>query len=222
MVGTDTRVSVREVKEETYRALRAAGYPWGEAQAAGRLVAQAELLWGTGVAMAVADTGRWFVTRRGLRMTTGNSGVRITDYRRTSDVIAGNHAVAVALGRPGTSVRVRGTGGSQELATAVWDLQTIGAPIVWGRLQAGVICGFSVDDAGNLYEHDVIDEEFAGPSLSTREWFLRQAALPGGRLSMTTEHRQQCAVTAARHGVVVDPDQWSKLMRRSRKFLVAE
>jgi hypothetical protein len=62
--ATDTRVSLREVKEETYRALRAAGYPWGEAQAAGRFVAQAELLWGTGVAMAVADAGRWFVSAR--------------------------------------------------------------------------------------------------------------------------------------------------------------
>lgn len=218
----DTRVSVREVKEETYRALRAAGYPWGEAQAAGRLVAQAELLWGTGVAMVVADAGRWFVTRRTLRMTTGESGVRITDNRRTSAVIVGNHAVAVALGRPGICVRVRGRQAVREVATAVWDLQTTGAPIVWGSVRDGVISGYSVDDAGNLYAHDDIPGEFAGPSLGEREWFLRQAELPGGRLLMTTEHRQQCGVTAARHGVAVDPDEWATLMRRSRKFLVAE
>jgi len=220
--ATDTRVSLREVKEETYRALRAAGYPWGEAQAAGRLVAQAELLWGTGVAMAVADAGRWFASRRGLRMTTGSSGVRITDYRRSSDAIVGNHAVAVALGRPGTSVRVRGDGGGMEVATAVWDLQTAGAPMVWGRVRDGAIRGYSVDDEGNLYSHDTIAEEIAGPALGRREWFLLQAPLPGGRLLMATEHRQQCGVTAARHGLVVDPDMWTKLMRRSRKFLVAE
>jgi len=220
--ATDTRVSLREVKEETYRALRAAGYPWGEAQAAGRLVAQAELLWGTGVAMAVADAGRWFASRRGLRMTTGSSGVRITDYRRSSDAIVGNHAVAVALGRPGTSVRVRGDGGGMEVATAVWDLQTAGAPMVWGRVRDGAIRGHSVDDEGNLYSHDTIAEEIAGPALGRREWFLLQVPLPGGRLLMATEHRQQCGVTAARHGLVVDPDMWTKLMRRSRKFLVAE
>lgn len=219
---TSNRVSVREVKEETYRALRAAGYPWGEAQAAGRLVAQAELIWGTGVAMANADAGRWFVPRRGLRMTTGAEGVRITDSRNTSAAIVGNHAVAVALGRPGLSVRVRGNQGVKEVATAVWDLHTGDAPLVWGGLQDGVLCGYSVDETGNLYAHDRIPVEFAGPRLGRREWFLRQESLAGGRLLMTAEHRQQCGVTAARHGVVVDPDQWATLMRRSRKFLVAE
>jgi len=93
---------------------------------------------------------------------------------------------------------------------------------VWGSVREGVISGYSVDDAGNLYAHDDIPGEFAGPSLGEREWFLRQAELPGGRLLMTTEHRQQCGVTAARHGVAVDPDEWATLMRRSRKFLVAE
>lgn len=221
---TKNRVSLREVKEETYRALRAAGYPWGEAQAAGRLAAQAEVLWGTGVQMAAADASRWFVARRGMRMTSGSGGVRITDLRRTSALIVGNHAVSVALGRPGTSVRVRGGQGVVEVAAAVWDLQTSGVPIVWGAStgRGGVITGFSVDDAGNLYGHDAIPEEFAGPSLGGREWFLRQAPLAGGRLLMATEHRLQCLSTAARHGVVVEPDAWSTLMQRSRKFLVAE
>lgn len=219
---THNRVSVREVKEETYRALRAAGYPWGEAQAAGRLVASAEVTWGTGISMAIADASRWFVSRRGMHMTTGPSGVRISDRRNTSAAIVGNHAVAVALGRPGMSVRVRGDQGVQEVAAAVWDLQTHGAPLVWGRIREGAIGGFSVDDVGNLYAHDSIPPEFAGPRLGKREWFLKQAELPGGRLVMTAEHRQQCAITASRHGVVVNPDQWAKLMRQSRKFLVAE
>ncbi len=36
-VSRESKVSLREVKEESYRALRAIGYSWGQAQVAGRV-----------------------------------------------------------------------------------------------------------------------------------------------------------------------------------------
>lgn len=219
---TESRVSLREVKEETYRALRATGYPWGEAQAAGRLVAVCEALWGTGVGFAVHDSRRWWVARRGLQVRRDGQGIYLRDRRKTSAMIAGNHAVAMAVGCPGETVFVRGGSGGKEVAAAVWDLHTGAHSVVWGGVTAGKLTAFSVDDEGHLYWHSHIPQESIGRRLNAGEWFVRQGEISGGELLISTEHRQQCLATALRGGVVVAPNTWKQLMKKARKFLVAE
>lgn len=217
-----TRVSVRELKEESYRALRSSGYTWGEAQAAGRGYATAQVLWGSGVTYAINDARRRRVNGKSLRTSRVNGTIRLKDPRKTSDLISGAHAVSLSLALPKDTVMVSNRFGGREVGPAVWDLRTNNQPVTWGRRVSSTIKGYSIDEFGDMYWHESIPESLINAKLAWRSWFVRQTALPGGQLLVSHSDRELLNSVSYQQGVLVEPRQWEQLMKIAKNFLVAE
>ena len=121
-VARESKVSLREVKEESYRALRAIGYSWGQAQVAGRVAGVSQVLWGTGISAIVLDADRFMAARRSPRVTSSQSNVRI-NAKGTKFPTFAPLAFALALGKPNTEIFFKGAALTKEFATALWDIE---------------------------------------------------------------------------------------------------
>lgn len=215
------RVSFREVKEESYRALRRAGYSWGMAQVAGRCAGVAQVLWGTGVAAVLRDATRWGVVARSPRSKTTGDTVVIS-ARGMSWAMVGPLAVAVALGNNRPVVWVRGAWAGKELATTVWDVaSTRTEPVVWGTKSSNGWVGFQVTPAGDLFSSGVPHARI-GATPRGASWFVCAGeGVPGGLILSSSDRAAQVA-DAHREGVSIAETEWAALERLARKFLVPE
>jgi len=216
-----TRVSFREVKEESYRALRQAGYSWGMAQVAGRCAGVAQVLWGSGVSAVLRDANRWGVVARPPRSKTTGDTVVIS-ARGMSWAMVGPLAVAVALGNKRPVVWVRGALAGPELAATVWDLRsTTGESLVWGSKSSAGWAGFEVTPAGDLHSSGVPHTRI-GAAPSGASWFVCAGeGEPGGVILSGSDKAAQLG-DAHREGVSIAESEWAALERLARKFLVPE
>ncbi len=218
MPGTDssalTKVSLREVVEESYRALRAVGYSWGHAQSAGRVAGMAQVLFGTGVQAVIADTKRPFAARRLPVASVGNSHGEI-DARKTSFVTHGPMALAMALSGSSTQVQIKRSRASQEISAALWDIEDVPAnQYFWGATGEDP-SGYSVR-SGSLYRHGSPEK------MGRVSWAISSRELSGGDLILSLEQRKNALESALRSGVSVNRETWATLKKTSWKFLVPE
>ena len=214
----ESKVSLREVKEESYRALRAIGYTWGQAQVAGRVAGVSQVLWGTGISAIVSDGARFMGSRRLPRVTASEPNVRI-NAKGTKYPTFAPLAFALALGKPNSEVHFKGANLTKEFATALWDIEEESTgTFFWGSLTKGSAkhaVGYSVTE-GALYQHgDPL-------SVSPKTWLLSRQVMPAGKLLLPLQTRREAIEQSLRSGVVVDPFEWSALKKLSWKFLVPE
>jgi len=217
-VAQESKVSLREVKEESYRALRAIGYSWGQAQVAGRVAGVSQVLWGTGISAIALDANRFLGSRRPPKVTASESAVRI-NAKGTKFPTFAPLAFALALGKPNSEISFKNAALTKEIATALWDIEEESAgTFFWGSQTRGsskVAIGYSVTD-GALYQHG--DPSTASP----KTWSLSRQVMPEGKLLISLQARREAIEQSLRSGVVVDPAEWSALKKISWKFLVPE
>lgn len=221
--GPDTgaRVSFREVKEESYRALRRAGYTWGVAQVAGRCAGVAQVLFGTGVAAVLNDALRMGVSRRTPRHSREADRIVIS-ARGMSWATIGPLAVAAAVAKSNPVVWVRGPKVGPELAAVILDLKvSLGKPIVWGSKTPQGWTSFQIGIDGDVSSSNVSSVRI-GKAPVAASWFV---CVGGGDpiaviVSNLSRHAQ--ILSAQREGVALAQSEWHKLERLARKFLVPE
>lgn len=216
------RVSVREVKDASYRALRADGYPWGEAQSAGRVAATAEVLWSSGITDISRDAKRWWVGRRHPKITRSGGLISLKDPRKTSAMILGSHATVLALGAAGQVVFVNGSVNLRNVAAAIWDIQPTGASIVWGSTRESNPQSYRIDESGNLFHRPDLSEVLPELRKSKNGWFITAKSVTGGELILSVTDRETRINESLSSGVQVDPHDWRFLQKSARKFLVPE
>lgn len=207
-----TKVSLREVKEESYRALRFLGYSWGQAQVAGRVAGMAQVLWGTGITAILADSKRLLGSKR---LPVTNSIDRNTialRARGTQFTTFGPMAAALVMTGVNISVEVSQAEISKEFATSFWDLD-LQTDVYWGS--GGSFAGYSLR-SGDLYSHGAAA---LGKGL---RWQIGHGVVTDGELVLSAEDRKDQISNSLRNGVVVDPVQWAALKKLSWKFLVPE
>jgi len=216
------RVSVREVKDASYRALRVAGYSWGEAQSAGRVAATAEVLWAQGVTDVSRDAKRWRIRSRHPKITRAGDSLLLKDPRKTSASILGSHATVLALSHPERIIHVKGSVNLRNVAAAIWDIKPAGTPVVWGSITRMKSESYRVDELGNLFQEPNLSEML--PELRTHKsgWFITAKSVSGGDLILSVTDREVRIKESLSSGVQVNPHGWKSLQKSARKFLVPE
>jgi len=216
------RVSLREVKEEIYRALRKAGYSWGVSTAAGRVAAAEQVLWGTGVLSILGDVTRWRGSKRQPVMKD-RTGERALDSRGAGHVLTGLSAFVIAAGRPEKTLHVRGVVADKEWACVAWDIHlSSGRSFVWDSTAPGQAGAHSVNALGDLVSHPEGRPLWDGSGPKGRGSGVSYREVSGGETVLAAQERTDALREALTSGVVVDSVQWSTLMANSRKFLVPE
>lgn len=219
---SQTRVSFREVKEESYRALRSAGYSWGQAQAMGRIAGAMQVLWGTGISAVTQDARRWAAASRIPRVRAGKTGHTVSP--RGLSIVGLSLTLATrAAARPDDVLWVRPAKPSREFAAALWDLDLRSGPtILWGSHSPQSTSGYSLDAAGNLQEHLVLDGDSMGLGPTRRGMWVRGGSATSGNVVLAADERRFRMAEALVSGVSIDSHEWAALARLSRKFLVPE
>jgi hypothetical protein len=217
-----TRVSFREVKEESYRAFRSAGYSWGQAQAMGRIAGAMQVLWGTGISAVIVDARRWAAASRIPRTRAGKMGHTVSP--RGLSIVGLSLTLATrAVARPDEVLWVRSAKPLREFAAALWDLDLRSGPtIFWGSHSSRGTSGYSLDAAGNLQEHLVLDGDSMGLGPSRGGMWVRGGPATGGNIVLSADERRFRMAEALVSGVSIDSHEWAVLARLSRKFLVPE
>ena len=214
------RVSNREVKEETYRALRAKGYDWGRAGAAGRITDLLQVIWGEGLSAIVPVLRRAPWQARAVQVR-GQAPTLHVDAKGLGVALAGPSIVALALGSPGATISVSGLPCGPALAAAVWDLGLEPAtPVWWGVERGGQIDGYLVDSSGAL--HQVGAGCGQGSRRHTRRFSVGTGEQPTSAVVVGADRLRHKISEALRTGVAVTPNQWRALMAIAGKFLVPE
>lgn len=205
----DFRVSVRELREESYRALRSKGYNWGHAQTASRIASQSQVLWGTGLQSIEHECSR-FIGKNRLPVSDGREKIK---NRGSSFAIWGPIVASVAISHSESVVEVGGVSCLQEFATGFWDLENT-SPWTW---EDGNGCKFGLDAEGNLY--GTVSKSGKKVRLSVWQGFQQSTEY---QLLLPFELRKQKLRLSLSEGVVVDADRWFALKKYSWKFLVPE
>lgn len=217
----EVRVSFREVKEESYRALRQAGYAWGVSQVAGRCAGVAQVLFGTGVDAVLHDASRWGAAKRAAYHSSKADHVVISS-RGMSWATVGPIAVAAALAKNQPVIWVRGSRVGPELAAVIWDLKVSSSePIVWGSKTAGGWDGFQLGENGDVFSSTVSPNRIGRVPLMA-SWFVCVGGGQPDAVFLTNQSKQDQVFAAHRQGVGMVPAEWNKLERLARKFLVPE
>jgi len=206
------RVSNREAKEETYRALRAKGYDWGRSQAAGRITDVLQVVWGAGLGLLLPVLRRAWWQPRSSKVT--GSGEALTCHSRGLGVaLAGPTAVGLALAKPQNPLSVTGMPCTPHLAAAVWDLSLEPSdPVWWGVEHSGQLHGYCIDQSGNLHQ--------IGEGSNEAGFRIGVGVVDDTAVILSAEQLRGKLTEALRGGVAVDPGQWNQLMSTARKFLV--
>lgn len=216
-------VAVREIKEESYRALRWAGYSWGQAQSAGRISGVAEIIWGNGISAAVADANRVFVTKRTAKVIQNSNWV-LLKTRGLSTTMAAAFAVAISQAQPGEKVFIKGSKFGPEVAAAVWDTKRKPQKIItWGNSNPKKSKDYSIIESDDLVIHSRLKSMESIPSKFQSLWFvICHEESPSGDVIMEKKEQAKMVSHALTHGVEVSKSQWAKLGAKSFKFLVPE
>ena len=208
LVKSGFRVSVRELREESYRALRSKGYDWGQAQAASRVATEAQILWGSGLSAIQQECTRF----RGKKRLPLSRGQGVMANRGSSFPIWGPMAAALAVSRAPSEIRITGVICSKTLAVAFWDLDEFSS-WTWGDGK----CRFAIDPKGDL---------IGGDDSATRKSTLQLGKyvdkLADFQVLITADQRKQALMESLTNGVEVDSSGWEDLKKNSRKFLVPE
>lgn len=219
--GQIVRVSFRESKEDSYRALRQAGYSWGVAQVAGRCAGVAQVLFGTGVTAVLKDSSRFAAGKRTAHHLSRADKVVISS-RGMSWLTVGPIAVAAALSKSHPVVWVRGAKVGPELAAVIWDLKVSeGEAVVWGSRSKSGWDAFQVGQDGELCSCEISADRIGDTPLWAT-WFV---CLGGGKpkeIVLSVVSRESLVSQAHREGVSVDQSEWHQLEKLARKFLVPE
>lgn len=208
LVTSGFRVSVRELREESYRALRSRGYDWGQAQAASRLAAEAQVLWGSGLGAIEHECSRLLGKRR-FPVSDSQGAIR---NRGSSFTIWGPIAASLAISRADATTKVRGVLNSESLATAFWDFDEF-STWSWGDS----VNKFAIDQMGNLISN-------SGTSSSKSSISINKSMGNGSdfKVLLSVDERKQKLKDSLTNGVEVDSKKWSALKKHSWKFLVPE
>lgn len=208
MVKTDFRVSVRELREESYRALRARGYEWGQAQAASRIAAEAQVLWGNGLSAIEMECAR-FMGKRRLPVSKAKG---VIANRGSSFVIWAPMAASLAVSNAPEATTILGVRCSDTLAAAFWDLDEFSS-WSWGDGQ----CHFAIDSKGNL-----IGGAGSGAKKTSIKIDKSFGSNSDFQVLLTADQRKQALRESLTNGVEVNTDSWTALKKQSWKFLVPE
>lgn len=208
LVKTDFRVSVRELREESYRALRARGYEWGQAQAASRIAAEAQVLWGSGLSAIERECARFM----GKRRVPISKAKGVISNRGSSFVIWGPMAASLAVSHAPAVTTVKGVHCSETLAAVFWDLDEFNS-WSWGDGQ----CQFAIDSKGNL-----IGRSGSGVKKTSIKIDKSLRSNSEFQVLLTADQRKQALRESLTNGVEVDTDSWTALKKQSWKFLVPE
>lgn len=208
LVKTEFRVSVRELREESYRALRARGYEWGQAQAASRIAAEAQVLWGNGLRAIEHDCKRLLGKRR---LPVSSDGGLIAN-RGSSFAIWGPMAASLAVAHSPSAIKIKGVVCSETMATAFWDLDEFSS-WSWGDGQ----CEFAIDSNG-----DLIGKSASSSNKTSVKIKKLSEAGSGFRVLLSAAERKQKLSDSLTSGVEVNSERWAALKKHSWKFLVPE
>ena len=216
-------VAVRELKEETYRALKWAGYSWGQSQSMGRMVGVAEIIWGSGIAFGLADIKRRFIKQRSPILKWSSSGV-LVNTKGLSVPMAASFAVAISQSKPGLKVFVKGSDFGPEVATAVWDTKVHPDRIFsWGICRESGSNDYSALPNGDLIMHARSQSVDQGMSRDKKLWFVTcHEDQISGEIIMDKKVQDTKMSEAWVQGVKVSKTEWEKLMAISMKYLVPE
>lgn len=205
----DFRVSVRELREESYRALRSKGYNWGHAQMASRIASQAQVIWGTGLQAIEHECSR-IGGRNRFPVSNGRANIK---NRGSSFAIWAPISASIAISHSESVVTIKGVDCPQELATGFWDLET-NISWTWENHNG---CKFGLDSLGNLF--GTASESKNKFRVSVWQGFEQNDDC---QLLLPVELRRQKLRLSLSEGVVVDAERWSALKKFSWKFLVPE
>lgn len=215
------RVSYREVKEESYRALRQAGYSWGIAQVAGRCAGMAQVLFGTGVQAIVKDAGRRGAQNRPAR-SRRRAGKVIIHARGMSWITVGPFAVATAVDDKRPVVWVRGPRVGPELATVIWDFKLNAETLVsWGSKIPGGWNAFELGPDGAIYASTAPLDRL-GKTPFSASWFVCVGPSSPGAVLLPMAEKLASVAKAQLEGVSIGASDWRALETLSREFLVPE
>lgn len=221
------RVSTREVREDAFRALRAAGVSAGEAIAAADAVLEAETQgWGgLHALLREIDTPAEQVLARGG--TGGKGVVRSSGSRGPLLLGLGACDVAQAQAARGAPVSASVHGLECHRAHLFFALQHAQrarrTTLLAGIGEAGVrTCAWVCDGFGNVR----VPEDHAGISELPLHYGLHIADCPAGLregpVVSTPEERAERRGGAVRDGLAVPCDVWAAVRCAARRFLVPE
>lgn len=215
-------VSFREVKEEGYRALRVAGFGWGQAQAGGRIAGTMEAIWGTGIRELINESSSLFKPRK--VSVVNRNDVTLMNTHRMSQILGASAAMALAEGDKSIPVVVRGTVFGPQLAAALWDMTFDPSfSTVWGQNVKGKVNAYCLSKRGDLLKVTSDVEIGKLSELKNRGWWLiKSSADFEGEIILSAETRRDLLLAATQRGVAVDDKEWDQLKKKSTAFLVAE
>ena len=216
-------VAVREIKEESYRAMRSAGYSWGQSQSAGRIASVSEIFWGTGISQVISDVGRRFVTRRTPKVIR-NSNEMLVNTRGVSTLMAASFAIALAQSQPGKKVFIKGSDFGPDVAAAVWDTKRVpNQTISWGSGDASETKDLSVLENGDFVSHLRHKTMTSTPKKYASLWFvICHSESISGNVVIGKKEKEERVNKALVSGLYVSRSKWEQLSSESFKFLVPE
>lgn len=226
------RVSLREIREATFRALSAARASSGEAAIAARMVLDAELNSKAGIEAALRDleSGAW--VREGIHISKSDSPVadtlrlsagssRLLQHAplavdlAAAEVDLGGVFVPIAVaGIPCLDALLSGVAESRGSSVGVLVCQPGQSPAVRvatadGSLGSGQLVGESENQRVDDHEEGLL---FAAPA--PQSW--RDSV----RTWINAEERADRRSAAARDGCLINAEQWSSIYAASRRYLV--
>ncbi|CAN2184852.1 hypothetical protein MCETOYE15_00377 [Candidatus Nanopelagicaceae bacterium] len=216
-------VAVREIKEESYRAMRCAGYSWGQSQSAGRIASVSEIFWGTGISSALSDVRRRFVTKRTPKISRNPNEI-LVNTRGLSTLMAASFAIALSQSQPEMKVFIKGSDFGPDVAAAIWDTKRVPyRTITWGTGQDSETNDLSVLENGDLVSHSRHITMKSSPKKYASLWFVicHSESISGNIVIRKTE-KEERVNNALVSGLDVSKNKWEKLSSESFKYLVAE
>lgn len=214
-------VSFREVKEESYRALRKAGLNWGQAQASGRIAGVMEALWGSGVGQILSDI-KPRITSRKVSLKTTKSFIRLNT--RGQSKVLGSLAAMAVLEANSLPIVVRGTPFGPELAAALWDMNSASHhSVIWAQNLKGTLTGYCLKPDGDLLELGQAELSGLFPQMNHHAWWVMKSTLElQGKVILSAGARDELLHAASQSGIAVNTKEWTQLKKKSTAFLVPE
>lgn len=227
-----TRVSLREIREATFRALSAAGASSGEAATAARMVLDAELNGKAGIEAVLRDleSGAW--VREGIHISESDSPVadtlrlsagtnRLLQHTplavdlAASEVDLGGVFVPIAVaGIPCLDTLLLCVAESRGSSVGVLVCRPGQSPAVRVATADGSLgSGQLVDGSENQYLEDH-EEGLLFTAPAPQSW--RDSV----RTWVNAEERADRRSAAASDGCLVDAEQWSSIYAAARRYLV--
>lgn len=234
--GTTVRVSIREIREYSYRALLAHGASAGEAAHAAELVLHAELYDGCGLAGLLEDLSRGPWPEAGLpafSRAPGTAALELSCGTRSGELRAGPPIIDLAAGSAGVPVLVSAEALPSSTLLEGALLDAAAATRAWVCVAARASTGALVVRVATP-QGDLGTGELPARALPDLERLARPAAtvvLAGPEAEMShaagltwrdadarARRRRQAAFT----GVRLDRDLWTEVAAHARLFLVPE